>query len=114
MRLPPRARGHAPPMADLRMLAAALALNRVAFGAGLVLTPALHGRTWVGREASDDRTQVLARAMGIRDLAIGLGALLALRSGDAARVREIFGVQVATDGVDLIATLAAGRRMPGP
>ena len=101
-------------MPDVRLLATALAANRIAFGAGLVLTPGLHGRTWVGRAARDERTQVLARALGVRDLAIGTAALLSLRSGDARRVRESFAVQVVTDTIDLLATLAAGSRMPGP
>ena len=98
---------------ELTTLARALAASRMAFGAGLVLAPRLAGPTWIGDAARDGRTQVLARAFGARDLVLGAGSLAALLAGDTAAARQWFGAQVATDSVDLLATLA-GRQLPGP
>jgi hypothetical protein len=99
---------------DVAKLARGLALNRVSFGAGLMLAPRLYARTWIGSGASDDRAQLLARALGARDLALGAGGLLALRDGDLDRARQWFAAQGVTDAVDLVATVAAGRDVPLP
>jgi hypothetical protein len=55
----------------------------------------------------------LARALGARDLALGVGGLLALRAGDRARARRWFAAQGMTDAIDLLATVAA-RDVPLP
>jgi hypothetical protein len=99
---------------ELPTLARGLALNRVSFGAGLVIAPGLFARTWVGSDAaSEPATRMIARAVGARDVALGVGGLLALRSGDPERARRWFAAQGATDAVDLLATLAA-RGVPLP
>jgi hypothetical protein len=99
---------------DVAKLARGLALNRISFGAGLILAPKLYAGTWVGRGAAgEDSTKVLARALGARDVALGAGGLLALRDGDRERARRWFAAQGATDAVDLLATLAA-RDLPLP
>src|SRR4051812_49990914 len=99
---------------DVEKLARGLALNRISFGAGLILAPRLYGRTWIGSEgADDDRAKVLARALGARDLALGAGGLLALRDGDTERARRWFAAQAVSDAVDFIATVPA-RGLPLP
>jgi hypothetical protein len=99
---------------DVAKLARGLALNRISFGAGLILAPRLYARTWVGADAADEEsTKVFARALGARDLALGAGGLLALRDGDSERARRWFAAQGMTDAVDLVATLAA-RDLPLP
>src|SRR5438093_13663835 len=60
---------------DPRTLATALALNRVAFGVGYLIAPERTGTGWIGGAARDDATKVFTRALGARDLALGLGAL---------------------------------------
>jgi hypothetical protein len=68
---------------DVVTLARGLAVNRIAYGVGLVLAPSLYARSWVGSDAAGkDTTKLLARALGARDLALGAGGLLALRAGD--------------------------------
>jgi hypothetical protein len=95
-------------------LARGLAINRISFGAGLILAPGLYARTWVGTDAArEDTTKLLARALGARDVALGAGGLLALRAGDGNRIRRWFAAQGMTDAVDLAATLAA-RDVPLP
>jgi len=99
---------------DVAKLARGLALNRISFGAGLILAPGLYARTWVGSDAAgEDTTKVLARALGARDLALGTGGLLALKDGDAERARRWFAAQGVTDAIDFLATVAA-RDVPLP
>jgi hypothetical protein len=99
---------------DVVALARGLAINRISFGAGLMLAPGLYARSWVGSAAAgEDTTKVLARALGARDLALGVGGVLALRAGDVDRGRRWFAAQGVTDAVDLLATIAA-RDVPLP
>jgi hypothetical protein len=113
-RLPRGATGQTGRM-DVGMLARGLTLNRIAFGAGLIVAPRLYARTWIGSDgAGDDRAKLLARGLGARDLVLGTGGLLALRDGDEPRARQWFLAQGISDGVDLVATLAAGRAVPAP
>jgi hypothetical protein len=89
-------------------LARGLALNRIAFGAGLIVAPELYARSWVGSKAARrSSTKVFAQALGARDLVLGTGGLLALRAGDSERARQWFAAQGITDAVDLLATLRA-------
>jgi len=99
---------------DVVKLARGLAVNRISFGAGLVLVPRLYARTWVGAGAAgEDATKVLARALGARDLALGAGGLAALREGNVDAARRWFAAQGASDAIDLVATVAA-RGLPLP
>jgi hypothetical protein len=96
---------------DVARLARDQAINRVAFGAGLMLMPGVFARVWVGSWASDDRAKVLARSLGIRDLAIGAAGLLALREDDRDWLRRAFAAQALADAVDFVA-IVAGRGAP--
>jgi hypothetical protein len=97
---------------DVATLARAEALNRVAFGVSMILAPELPGRLWIGPHAADDRAKVLARGVGARDLALGAGAVLAVRGADRDWARRAFAAHALADGVDLLAIVAAGRRIP--
>src|SRR5215217_1105805 len=68
----------------IRALSATLAANRVLFGIGYLIWPDRVGSGWIGRSARRPQTRVLTRALGARDLVLGLGALAALRNGGAA------------------------------
>jgi hypothetical protein len=100
----------------IRTLATALAINRVAFGANFLGAPARAGRLWIGRSAARrPESRVFGRALGARDLALGLGALRALQEGDDAAARAWMAGHALSDGADLLATLAARRDLPaGP
>ena len=96
-----------------RTLAEALAVNRIVLGANLVAAPGLTGAsTWVGPAAALPATKVFARALGVRDVALGAGALLALRRGE--RARDWFAGHLLADATDFAATLAARRALPRP
>ena len=67
---------------DYRQLVRSLAVGRVAVGLALVLVPSLAARGWAGDEASRPATKVFLRALGIRDLTLGIGTLRALERGE--------------------------------
>jgi hypothetical protein len=63
----------------LRRGATAVAVARVGVGVVAFAAPALVSRSWVGGAGGGPSGRVLGRALGGRDLALGLGALAALR-----------------------------------
>lgn len=94
-----------------RVAIGGLAATRVVLGATAMVAPSLPGRLWVGREAAASvPVGVLARALGARDLALGLGAVLALRHG--APVRGWVEAGGLADAGDLVATLVALPHLP--
>jgi hypothetical protein len=96
-----------------RPFAIALSLNRLAFGLRFVLQPAEAGRSWIGKRAARrSQTQVFARALGARDLALGLGALRALAQHDQAAARAWMAGHAISDGTDVVATLIAKDDLP--
>jgi hypothetical protein len=95
---------------EARDLALSNARGRMAIGAALVLAPSLAGSMWIGRDAKSRAVKVLARGLGARDLALGLGVAVALDRGKPVR-GWLEGAALA-DGVDLVATLVAGDSIP--
>jgi hypothetical protein len=91
---------------ESRELALLHARGRIAVGAAFVLFPALAGRMWIGPPAASRPVKVLARAFGGRDLAIGLGIVIALDRG--APVRGWIEAGVLSDAIDTAASLLAG------
>jgi hypothetical protein len=91
-------------------IALRLARSRIAFGAAFVLTPGLTGRLWIGDDAKRPAVKVFTRALGVRDLAIGLGVAIALDRG--APVRGWLEAAALSDAVDFVATLVAGGSIP--
>src|SRR4051812_38943784 len=89
-----------------RTLAKALALNRIQYGLGLVLTPERNAKVWVGgRAARRGPVKLLGQALGVRDLVMGAGALRAV--GDPAAARAWFTALAVADGVDVVVTARA-------
>jgi hypothetical protein len=90
-------------------VARALAVGRVAIGAGLLVAPKL-ASGWVGDDASRESAQVLTRALGVRDMAMGL---IALHTAAHPQVGPRWQRTLAgCDAVDLTATLLARRSLP--
>ncbi len=86
-----------------------------------LVMPTQLARGWVGPEAAGGTGKVLARAMGGRDLALGMGAVLALRHGGDAPVLALrlgggapgwLAAGGLADAGDSIATLLAWRALP--
>jgi hypothetical protein len=93
-----------------RDIAIAQARGRIALGAGALLAPGIAGRAWIGRDADRAAVKVLARGLGARDVALGLGVVIALDRG--APVRGWLEGSALADAGDFLATLVAGRALP--
>jgi hypothetical protein len=88
-----------------RDLAVGLARARIAIGAVSLLTPGLVGRALTARDGSRGVTSLFGRMVGARDLALGLGLLIALNR--EAPVRGWLEASALVDGADVAACLVA-------
>jgi hypothetical protein len=90
----------------------ALALSRMALGAAMLLAPGPLLRSWLGREAGAPMPCLLARSVGGRDVALGLGTLLALQHQGS--VRGWLEATMLADAGDALALLAGSRHLSWP
>jgi hypothetical protein len=95
----------------MRALAGFISFGRFLFGAAFIAQPQLMERGWIGKQARLPGAQVLARAVGARDLAVGLGGLQAVARDDGSARPWLAGAAIC-DAVDFGATWAAGRGIP--
>lgn len=88
-----------------------MATGRAAIGTAALVAPTTMARPWVGAAATTPASRLLARTMGGRDLALGLGCLRALAADDAeARPWIVLGGMA--DAVDAAATVMAFATLP--
>ncbi len=85
-----------------------IAIGRIVAGSVYVVFPAVLVRPWTG--TADDRGKALGRAIGVRDLALGLGALRAIDRG--AQAQQWFVAAALADGADALITLREFRHLP--
>jgi hypothetical protein len=95
---------------DRRRLVTALAVLRTGLGVVAFVAPALPARPWVGRDAERPAVRTVARALGGRDLALGLGTLVA--AGTGAPDRAWLAASALSDAGDVVATLEGWARRP--
>lgn len=95
---------------DARHLARILSYARVAVGGALVASPSTVGRVWLGKGVREPASLIALRAMGVRDLAIGLAVARSLDEGEDPS--GLLGLGVVCDAVDGLATLSEIRRLP--
>jgi hypothetical protein len=95
----------------MRILAGLISVGRVLFGVAFIAEPKLMERAWIGKQARLPGAQLLARAVGARDLALGLGGLQAVKRNDGSARPWLAGAAVC-DVVDFGATWTAGRGIP--
>jgi hypothetical protein len=93
-----------------RDVALAVARGRIAIGAAFVLAPGFAGRYWIGPDARRRAVKLVTRALGARDVALGLGVVIALDRG--APVRGWLEGCTLADAADFLATLLAGDSVP--
>jgi len=93
-----------------RRLALSLAGIRAVLGVSALVAPTLVGRPWIGEDASQSGTRLFGRALGGRDLALGLGALLAARH--EVPIRGWVEAGALSDACDTGATLLAFGHLP--
>jgi hypothetical protein len=95
----------------MRILALLISMGRFLFGVAFIAKPKLMDRAWIGKQARIPGAQLLARAVGARDLVLGLGGLQALTRDDGSAPPWL-GAGAICDAVDFGATWAAGRTIP--
>lgn len=95
----------------MRILAGLISLGRFLFGVAFIAKPTIMERAWIGKQARLPGAQLLARAVGARDLVLGLGGLQAATRDDGS-ARPWLAAAGICDAVDFGATWAAGRTIP--
>ena len=100
----------------LRRGAAAVAMGRVGLGVAALTRPAVLTRPWVGPPGEGRAGRLLGRALGGRDLALGLGTMAALRrasgSGNDQAAAAWVGLAALADGFDLLITVGYWGQLP--
>jgi hypothetical protein len=91
-----------------------VAAGRVALGLTTLAWPLVPARPWTGTGDDDLTARVFGRALGARDLALGLGALAALRdqAANPGPARSWVAAGALSDALDVAASLAAWRELP--
>jgi hypothetical protein len=95
----------------MRILGLFISFGRFLFGVAFISKPQLMEQLWIGKQARLPGAQLLARAVGARDLTVGLGGLQALARDDGS-ARQWLAAAAVCDAVDVGATLAAGPSIP--
>jgi hypothetical protein len=93
-------------------LATGLAVSRTLFGASYLLRPQQARSNWIGRAARKPGAQVMIRSQGVRDVALGAGALAAVARGDGTELRRWMIGHTVADLADLVVTWAARDDLP--
>lgn len=102
-------------MDTAQTLTTALQAGRIGIGLAAVVAPSFVGRQWIGRAGAQPDTEVMTRAFGIRDVALGAATLGAMRSAgtDGVGFRVLTGLGVLVDVVDAASAAAARDHIPG-
>ena len=95
---------------DDRDLARLFSVMRVSAGGVMFMAPKWSLRVWTGAPVASTEATMAARGLGARDVAIGLGALIAMSRG--APVRGWLEAGVTADVADAVSSVAAFRRLP--
>lgn len=96
---------------DVQTRIRALATGRITLGATFVVAPGLALRAWPGNhEARGPVSRLLARSVGVRDIALGVGTLLAVQHDTP--VRGWLEAAVLADAGDAAAIILGFRHLP--
>jgi hypothetical protein len=98
----------------LRRGATAVAAGRVALGLTALAWPSVPSRPWVGASADDLAARVFGRALGARDVALGVGALTALgrEAAQPGSARAWVAAGALSDTLDVVASVSSWRDLP--
>jgi hypothetical protein len=96
----------------VRRLAGLQGLARAAIGLGLTAAPGAIARGWIGDAVDTPGGSVAVRAMGVRDMCLGLGQWRAARRGEPIKGWLRYGAL--SDLVDVGASVAVGPDALGP
>jgi len=87
----------------------AVGVIRLGVGLSLVVAPAWAGRVWVGPGADGPGSRVFARAIGARDVVLGMSILMGVRGRKATA--QLVQLGFAADAADAVATILAARNL---
>ena len=82
-----------------------IALGRIIFGAGLMAAPSLGARAYLGSDASRPSVRFMSRIFGVRDLALGVVLLRALREERPEEVSRALWLGAGCDAWDATTAL---------
>jgi hypothetical protein len=85
---------------DIRQAALVLARARAVIGLAALFAPGLTNRLWLGAGASTPQGRALTRMLGVRDVALGVGALTSVK--ERTQGPEWLGMGALADGVDAL------------
>jgi hypothetical protein len=88
---------------DNRQAALVLARGRAVIGIVALALPGLVNRAWLGAGAATPHAKALTRALGARDLVLGIGALTSVKENTQGP--EWLSMGAVVDGVDALASL---------
>ncbi len=88
----------------------ALAIGRIVAGTALLLAPTLASKPWIGGVAGASGARVLARGLGIRDLVLGVGVIVARQRGESPKGWLQAGV--AADAIDCVSVGVGAHHAP--
>jgi hypothetical protein len=95
---------------DRKDAARLLAVGRIVIGALIFLFPSTFVQLWTGRRNEKYPTNMLARGLAARDVALGVGTLIALEGSSASRWLQACAV---ADAGDAVGTLTSMRELGG-
>lgn len=95
---------------DHRAVARMIAVGRLAIGGVMLVAPGAVGRVWAGSAARDPGGKLLVRAIGGRDVVLGLGTLRAL-DGPVGAADDWVRAGAAADTIDAVASALAAPRV---
>jgi hypothetical protein len=96
---------------DIQERTRAMAIGRIALGASFVFAPGMALRAWPGHdEGRGPVDRLLARSVGVRDIALGVGTLLAVQHD--APVRGWLEASMLADAGDAAAIVLGFRHLP--
>ena len=88
-----------------------IAVGRIAFGSGLMVSPSAGSRLYLGVEAKRPSVRFMSRIFGVRDVALGVALLQALREDRPESVTSALLLGAGCDTWDAVAALR-GRDLP--
>ncbi len=97
-------------MDTTRKLAFSFGVSRIAYAVALLVVPGRAAGPWLGTAVESGGGRVAARALAVRDGALGAGVALAAASGGP--MRPLLGACAVSDLVDMTATVLDRDSLP--
>lgn len=94
----------------MRNLARGIAIGRAVFSVAYIAVPGRINESWLGSTSPGAKSDMLGRSLAARDLALSIGALIALEND--ARPELWFASHALADATDFASTVALRNQLP--